>query len=639
MPFRGEHEVALGPGVFALTAERDGDARRSNAQGKSALLWALRFVLTGDHPHRTEDEWITDGEPEGGVDAELSDGTFVSRWRKRGDATRLKVVTTEFDDDDPPERMRDLAGDEAQAYLDRRVGFSKAEQLSTWWCEQGRADLFVNGDPGEATADVVRWCGVEPVRRAAKRVAEELKGLLAGDARLLAVAEQARLESDANKAWLPEDFAEWERARLEQLERLRTLASEAASESEKRRERQRTMDDAAKWAKLDAERLRLELLDPAPAAEVLALAQRGYDEASGKAGSARADVRAKEQLARGEFDGRCPLAGIQCPAKDQINADAKQARRLLAEAKELLHVAVATSEAAGATVVKLRELKSSREYADRRLAEVRPELERLRPSWETAEKLKASEIVDARTTTASNTDHGIEQLEEEIASMRRYRDLHQAAEKRFADSVASREALAPEIASRREALQILGPTGAQRQLAEGFLSVAARRANEDLAGAGVDLRVAFSWQRELPDLADVCAGCGQPLPSSRKVRACEQCGAQRGRKVEQKLRCVVAPKSGGMSAVAGVGVRLSTTAWLKERRASAWSVVVLDEPLAAVDAHNRWLVGRHLVAMLGPRYGVEQAFVSAHDPALLASLPRRIVVRGGERGSTVEVLA
>lgn len=94
-----------------------------------------------------------------------------------------------------------------------------------------------------------------------------------------------------------------------------------------------------------------------------------------------------------------------------------------------------------------------------------------------------------------------------------------------------------------------------------------------------------------------------------------------------------------MLAVAGVGVRLSSSAWLRARRGSGWSVMVLDEPLAAVDLHHRMLVGRHLASMLGGRHGVEQAFVSAHDPGLLAALPRRIVVRGSATGSTIEVVA
>jgi DNA repair exonuclease SbcCD ATPase subunit len=122
------------------------------------------------------------------------------------------------------------------------------------------------------------------------------------------------------------------------------------------------------------------------------------------------------------------------------------------------------------------------------------------------------------------------------------------------------------------------------------------------------------------------------------VRQCATCGAERGNKLERKLRARVTPRSGGADDVGGVAIRLAANSWLRDRRQSQWSVACLDEPFAALDQHNRHAVARHLAALLGGRYGVEQAFITAHDPALLAGLPRRIVVRGGERGSTVVVI-
>ena len=114
--FKGDHELALQPGIYAVVAEREGDQRKSNAQGKSALLRAIRFVLTGDSGADTEDEWISYGQPEGGVDAEFSDGTFASRTRKRGASTKLKVITPDGDGE------RELLDDEAQDFLNRLVG-------------------------------------------------------------------------------------------------------------------------------------------------------------------------------------------------------------------------------------------------------------------------------------------------------------------------------------------------------------------------------------------------------------------------------------------------------------------------------------------------------------------------------------
>jgi DNA repair exonuclease SbcCD ATPase subunit len=309
-------------------------------------------------------------------------------------------------------------------------------------------------------------------------------------------------------------------------------------------------------------------------------------------------------------------------------------RQRLEDSRLRLNSARVSAAAKSEAAEKFRQATYERAQADRRLAEVRLELERLRPSRDAA---KALEREDA-PAQGGDLAPTIRQAELDLEAARAIRARYQAAMQRAHDHNVMRNMAAPEVAARREALQVLGPAGAQRRLVDGLLIQVERSANEDLARAGVELRVAFSWQRELEGLAEACASCGQPFPSSRKVRACEACGAQRGRKLEQKLRIEVSPKSGGMDALAGVGVRLSTTAWLKARRGSSWSVACLDEPLAAVDAHNRALVGRHLVAMLGGHYGLEQSFISSHSPEVLSTLPRRIVVRATELGSTLEVL-
>lgn len=639
LPYRGEHQVDLGPGAFALVAERDGDPRRSNAQGKSALLWALRFVLTGDHPMRTEDEWITRGEQEGGVDAELSDGTFASRWRRRGTRRRgdpplLKVLSADG---------REMLDDEAQAHLDRIVGLSPKEQRTTWWCEQGKADLLVNGDPGEATADVVRWCGVEPVRRAAKRVSDDLRRLLADDARLIAVAEQARAEAAA----IAEPPGGWDAddaSRARRVEDLRSLADADRSEAERALARRKILEDAARHEQLSQEEARLRLVPPLPAEGDLEACQRGFDELRASERVLEHEERERARLARGEFDGVCPVGGIECPAKERLNADARAARERLDDTRRRLAIARRDGDAKGASLSGMRTAQQAAARARARLDVISPEVAQLQPAADAVAAMSLAELGPAAGEPASEgqpapLEEQLRGAERALAEVRALRARLAAAEARAADAEARRAALAPDIAARREALQVLGPSGAQRRLVDGFLDRVGSRACEDLAAAGIDMRVSFSWQRELADLADACAQCGQPLPSSRKVRACEACGAERGRKIEQKLRCEVWPKSGGMDALAGIGVRLSSMAWLRARRGSSWSAVAFDEPLAAVDAHNRMLVGYHLAAMLSGRYGIDQAFVSAHDPGLLSALPRRLVVRGSERGSSLEVVA
>lgn len=653
--YRGEHEVALGPGIFAIVAERDGDPRRSNAQGKSALLWAIRFALTGDHPKRTEDEWITLAEREGGVDLELSDGTFISRWRRRDSATRLKVVL----EPDTVRRMgdfgvevvqtsRELAGDQAQIAIDRIVGFSKEEQESTWWCGQGKTDAFINGEASDATAAIIRWCGVMPVRKACKRVADGLRALLLEDAKLAAVYADAHayllralgVAAGAESSIDEQDLHEELRAELERAERRVVLLEQSFAKDATLRERERERArleglareyDETEKGKLDIERR----MQATPAVDAAALAEARETQGKLRVVAARAkdEVTQKRSLARGQFDGKCPVGGIDCPAKERLNADAASARELLAKVEPLMVDADKALAEADVAMRELeersedrRELEEDLQYATRRLADLKPERDAF------------TALGQAAPERAATAERELREAREARDSLKRRVTDADAARARMTENTVTRDRLAPDILARREALVILGPSGAQRRLADAFLVKVERAANEDLSRAGVDLTVRFHWQRELDDLADACDQCGQPFPSSRKVKICEACFAPRGRKLEQKFRCEVSPKSGGMDALAGVGTRFSSTAWVKARRGSSWSVACLDEPLSAVDEHNRALVGRHLVQMLGAHYGIEQAFVTAHSAALLDSLPRRILVKGSERGSSLEVV-
>lgn len=649
--YRGEHEIELGPGVFALVAERDGDPARSNAVGKSAFLRAIRFVLTGDHPRQTEDQWITDGETEGGVDVEISSGAFFSRWRRRGDATRLKVVLPEPDPAFEDGRMLELHGDQAQAAIDRIVGFSPREQKTTWWCDQGQADAFVNGDASEATLDIVRWCGVEPVRRACMRVAEELRDLVAEDAR------QAMLHADSRMRILRElgidEIAlvganeeelvasnEADGYRLlkdaqETIEILRLSAEGDATAKQKAHERARLGERAKKYdeyaaAVVDAEqRLASLKVDDSLAAQLEADEKRLRVEAE----KAEDVVRQKAVLARGEFDGICPVGGIECPAKTQLNNDAACARLLVAEAEVSRGKVLATLTTAAAAAHEAREDVEARDELQKDIKYGRARMNDFKAERDAFLALEAVE----ETGQASDLEQKLGEVRTTADVLRRRLYNVRELRERMLTAEAAREVLQARITGRREALQILGPSGAQRRLVEGFLSRVETAANEDLVAAGVDVRVVFHWQRELKDLADTCSQCGSPFPSSRKVRSCPSCSAARGQKIEQKFRCEVSPKSGGMDALAGVGVRFSAGAWLRARRGSSWSVACLDEPLAAVDAHNRALVGRHLAQMLSVHYGIDQAFISDHRGDFLDMLPRRIVVKGTDRGTTIEV--
>lgn len=624
--YKGNHEIALEPVIYAVVAERDGDPRKSNAQGKSALLRAIRFVLTGDHDSGTEDDWISEGQPEGGVDAEFTDGTFASRTRKRGASTKLKVITPDGDGE------RELLDDEAQDFLDRLVG-SPGEQLATWWVEQKKCDRFITADPAVITRDVAEWTGIEPLREATAAVAMKLDALVRQHDTAAVVLAQAEA---GLRAMEPEELLRELLAKLraEEATLLTTLDSDKKAQATvERLARQR--HDAEEYDRLAARLAAVEAHAKPYVGTALTMLPEllgSYARAKTRNDEADRAVREKNMLSRGLFNGVCPVGGIQCPAKDQLNADGEKSRELLALAKTTQSKARTDLEAVRLEVQTLETAKQALDDFATNKANLEEQMRRLRPAWEAH---RAEKTIPEYTHDSARL---LTTVRASIADAERKLVVRDQYDKSIGAQRGVMMALQPELTTHREALLILGPGGAQRRVAEGMLETVEDGANASLQTSGVDLRAAFSWQREGKALADNCEQCGAPFPSSRKVKNCTVCGSARGMKIERKLRIQVKPKSGGNDDLAGMAIRLAAFAWLKAKRGTPWSVACLDEPFAALDAHNRHGVARHLVALLGSRYGVEQAFVTAHDASLLGGLPHRILITGSDAGSTVRVV-
>jgi DNA repair exonuclease SbcCD ATPase subunit len=116
---------------------------------------------------------------------------------------------------------------------------------------------------------------------------------------------------------------------------------------------------------------------------------------------------------------------------------------------------------------------------------------------------------------------------------------------------------------------------------------------------------------------------------------CGKCGAAREHKSDGKLHLALSDRSGAAEDLGGLAFQLAAARWLRSRRGSPWSVVVLDEPFGALDEHNRRALATSLTGLIGD--GFEQAFVVAHDRRTLDAMPNRILVRAHAKHSTVEL--
>lgn len=617
-PFKGAQRISLGEGVHAVTASREGDLEKSNWVGKSWFLSTVPFALLGWHMAKTEDRLITHGEKHAEVVFHLSNGARIRRHRNRGSSTKCSFR---------PQGGMECSDAHADAAILEMLGMTERDYFATSFARQKEISALIVGLPSERLKMVRSWL--------------ELEALEAREARAWAKA------VDAQKAYAdlcrPGEALEEHRAKLHGLLGRSDDAALALKLAEARAEMaaqeaavaaladERAKRDNASGA-ADA-RARLELVEteyrkqqtqvdsmPIVSDGELAVSQQVLNEVRAAHAPHATAKQQAAQAAKGEFDGTCPVAGIACPAKEQINTTTAAGRvhlqtvtanaeifRLAVEKAELAHTALGKARSdrrlAETKLIGLSEQVSGLKAAASREVEALPENE-----VPVVERLR---LARERLSDLARAVMGWEQLEAETGRLR----AALPPKERYASGQNA-------VTAARAAAKIWKKV--QTMVGEGAMDAVGRGANAALRDAAIDLSVAVSWARYGEGYASSCEECGAPYPTSTKVRACSWCGAQRGPKMVERLDIEPSDRSGAADDLAGIGVRLSASAWLRERKQIQWSNACIDEPFGSLDVANKRAIATHLTSMLGGKYGFVQTFVVAHDRIVTDALPRRI---------------
>jgi DNA repair exonuclease SbcCD ATPase subunit len=635
--YRGKHDLTLEAGVYAVTASMVGDEGRSNWLGKSTLLSAIAFALYGWHLARTEDEWITYDEPNGGVFLQLDSGVAIARARKRGKSTQLAVTTN----------GTILAGDEAQTFIEEHVGLNQADFFATCFFEQKQMARLITAKPAERMEIVSAWLDLGPFQRCEENILKKLSTLTEQDTKLAQrEAVVIGLVADTYTRHQLKDHADpdklLERSRsvlAGEYERLSAKLDAARAERERIIDWQHAAAQAEKFAAVSTEgkalRAKVDAVDMGALSLAVDDLSSGRDDAVAALTTAQGSTRTLRVLARGAFDGRCPVAEIECPAKTVING-------MRNENAKKLEVATKAEQQASLAVETYRD---EHRKVEQKIRAVQADDARLTALREQATELKVHAArIKADGLPPPMPDLGPLRTDaEEVAKQLADVETSQQKLEEWGNELASltndRDALAVELGTLREALTIFGRNGAQRRRAEGAIAEIEQGANGLLADAGIDLEIGVRWAREGQGLAVHCDACGAPFPASQRVKKCERCGATRGPKLVEKLDIDLSDRSGAAEDLAGIAFQLAAGGWLRRSRGTPWSVACIDEPFGSLDESNRRALSVHLAAMLRGRYGFAQAFVIAHDRGIMDAMPKRLEIEATEAGSVPRVVA
>jgi hypothetical protein len=647
--YKGEHRVDLTPAIHAVVGRWEGNGRRSNWSGKTGLLEVIPFAFYGCHRKKLEDEWITEGERVGWVRVVLNvdgDDVAIERRRTKGGSTKLTVSDgTVLGQDGKPRR---LAGQEAQDFIVSLLGLTEKDFFATCFVRQKKMSRFVTEEASKRMDLVVEWLQMQPLEQAHANTVQRLSA---------AVQAQTRLEVEhatSMTAWKDvalrhgsmgqsseevDSFLLHADADLEQA--IADMEGEIALKERGREDvvkRQRDAEDAKEFVRVATVgkeiRRKVEAADVKGATDELRRCRQALDAAAGDVREAKLRCTKLQTVAAGEFDGKCPIGSVECPARQQINGMRRENARAYEEAKRAYDELTDSYEG----IAMKRDAAEQRVQAIERdkteLAGLERQALRLRPAMARHANAPTSEVGEDDQDLVTDRDNlvrakvQLEQVRRDMAFLR------EAAGKRDGLKVRLDESR-DQVDLLREASHVLGRTGAQREMARRMIAEVEQGANDALRECGVDLQVQVRWSHDGSGLAKSCEECGATFPSSAKVKVCERCGAERGQNVVNRLDVVLSDQSGAAEDLAGVAIQLAAMRWLREERQSALSLAIMDEPFGSLDEQHRESLATHLATMLGRSYGVAQALITAHHGGIMDALPARIEVVAGPDGSKI----
>lgn len=637
MAFAGTHRIERMPtGPIAVVGRYVENVRRSNWSGKTALLEAIRFALTGAHRKRTDDSLITHGEDGLEVQVILVDGDRelrVSRTRPRGGPTLLSVL------DSHDGLLRERAT--AEEHLARVLRLPVADFDNTSWFGQGDVQALCGQTSGVRREVFARWLELDRWDRMGKLAMTQAR-----DARTsLEVARMATngavprdpmlIREERGELAARQIQAEASREQIKaSLDAAIALTTKVAAVASRR------ADAEAAQRALASIREQLRALPAASSPEKLAEIDQTRIAARASHDKASAEITEVGHLLGGRFDGQCPVTCEACPVAEQVSekrgAFVERGRVAKLERDRSLAVLQETNAIA-------KEAQSTEQLRARLVGQMNEATARARSTRAAYEEASAG--LDVETIEAAEVDRD----DSRAALARCDADLREIAEglgrlkyeevqgaqyaEREAQRLATIEAAERDARIAQLVARGLGGSGIPARIAQVSLHSLEARANALLSGLG--LSFSLTWERELVDPAPACDQCGHVYEKRTRARECPSCGAPRPRKKSDELDVLVddgsgeiedvRAKSGGAKVLVASAIRLAGGMMLRERRGSPLEVAFVDEPFGELDLENRDALARTFAGLLSS-VGLEQAFVVSHDAQLLAAMPARIVV-------------
>lgn len=629
IPFDGAQSTErLNRGLYGVIGVYDGNDRRSNRAGKSALLKSISVVLFGDgigadkDIHSDADRYMV------GLDAVI-DGELhtIERNRGRDGGTMVHINGIR------------MSVTQANATLQTRLCFSKEDFAKIAFVRAGELDGIISEGSAKMKADLMRWLGLDYWERLSSFVSKDLvqlERMIDGKKILLDVdnASLHGLETDLDgipgieslKASLAVARSQYD-VLLMRIAECKTTNKAVVLKKEQ--------DELL--IKIAVDDVKVEFDGELYVPKALRLKLDGMIESAKVTKKKLEDgllaVKTVDKYRNNTHEKflemmMCPIvecASLKCPIGERIKEILEISSKKSINDKKLNDTARAKISEVTNRIDKLERVKSKLSNdAIRMMTRVRrvEEIDALLESFDGV----VENVDSALEQDAKNVSITIQELESKSAS---YHILKAKIEE-LKKTISKRKADFDDALKKSKMLRFMssavGKNGIASLQLEHVLSDIEAATNRILSLVDTPQRIAFAFGRELKKLEDVCSKCGISFDAGEKN--CLHCGNGRKNKRSDDISVDIYDSNGrvqdfsqdssGGQALVALALRIALAQYF------GFTVLFLDEVCSSLDDENLEMMIKLLKRLT--MMGFYQIFVISHREKLRSLFEHTIII-------------
>lgn len=663
MLFKKFYKVFEDKDVIGIVAEYKNSKQRSNKGGKTTIIEAIRYALTGDSRAAREVDLIHHGEDVMMVEIEFDNGSYVKRGRDSKNHGLLEVdkITN---------------SDEAQKRINELIGHESGTDFTlTRFFLQQDINQFMETQPRQKQKYLMQWLNNNHWLKLERAALDDLNAM---NKKLLSLKSKHEvLSSGVLSAESVQEDIGIENFFLEQQQKQKNALEEKISEL---RKLVLTGDEVAKLKKRITS-LRNEISERESELEIKKTAKNEIAKIEeqlnnqpkhaaktnketedlirlkiARTKTTQSALEGQISLAETKHTGVCPILQQSC---DRIALDTEKLNSWKVELKEVIQERKGLNGLL-AEMERAREAERHQETLKSRLGLFRVRAEGIDVVSSNLGRLRA-DLDAVKNQIKSGISEEVEkQLEDSLDSFALVSEIVDKSQRKIG-SLRERLKIAHKtkkridkidliIAKKQKRIQVqkfltymFGRNGIPSQEIENGFEEIEDETNFVLRKFGLNLSIMFEPMRELPAWEPACVACGVPFVRGGKSFACLGCGTERQKKMKDELTVKVledgeehdfSMESGGGKTIISFSNRLALTRLKQRKNNSEFNVLFLDEPDSALDKPNKRAFMDLVTKTLTTKFGIEQIFWITHDITIQEYTPHVLKVVRNEKHST-----